>query len=581
MIALRFLSRYALRYWKHLTVTMVAMFALVGVQLIAPWLIREMIAEVTGELSPDAYRRIGRLALAALAVYAGRGLLTFLRSYMAHVAGWNVVADVRSDAYEHLQKLSLHYYEDKQTGQLMSRVVNDTDKIEMLMAHAVPDVMVNIIMFAGVNIILLTINPVLMALCLVPVPLIVLGMRGFGKVVRPAFRKRQHELGELNASLADHLSGVREIKTFVQERRVADRIGSHIQRYKASLLRALKLMATFQPFVEFSSSLGMIIIIYFGGRLAMGNTLAVEDLVAFFLYLQMLYQPVRMLGGAWEHIQEAIAGTERVAEILDEEPEPTSRADADTSRSPAPLSTEAGVTIGFHDVSFSYIDGIPVLQNVNLEIPSGTSAALVGPTGVGKTTLASLIPRFYDVTSGRITLNDADVRDIPLPQLRSATSMVLQDVFLFHGTVEDNLYFARPDATREQVEAAARAANAEEFILDLPEQYKTMIGERGVKLSGGQKQRLSIARAILADKPILILDEATSSVDSETERLIQEALDRLMEGRTTLIIAHRLTTIRNADQIIVLQDGRVAERGSHDELVNAESIYRRMNEVYA
>lgn len=580
MTSLTFLSRYALRYWKPLTATMVAMLALVGVQLFAPWIIREMINEVTGGLDSQSYRRIGTLALAALGVYAGRGLLTFLRSYMAHVAGWNVVADVRSDAYEHLQKLSLRYYEDKQTGQLMSRVVNDTDKIEMLMAHAVPDVMVNVITFVGVNIILLTINPMLMALCLIPVPLIVLGMRGFGKVVRPAFRKRQHELGELNASLADHLSGVREIKAFVQEGRVAGRIGSHIQSYKASLLHALRLMATFQPFVEFSASLGVIIIIYFGGRLAMGNSLPIADLVAFFLYLEMLYQPVRTLSMAWEQIQEAIAGTERVAEILEEDPEASVRDGRNGEHNPA-FSTARGVSIGFHDVSFSYIDGVPVLDEVSLDIPAGASAALVGPTGVGKTTLASLIPRFYEVTQGGITLNGIDTREIPLRQLRSATSMVLQDVFLFHGSVEDNILFARPDATPEQIEAAARAANAEEFIVDLPDGYKTLIGERGVKLSGGQKQRLSIARAILADKPILILDEATSSVDSETERLIQEALERLMEGRTTLIIAHRLSTIRNADQIIVLQDGRVAERGSHAELLNYGNIYRRMNEMYA
>ena len=581
MSAFRFLAAYAARCWKPLALTVASMFALVGVQLFAPWIVREMIAEVTGELHPDAYRRIGVLALAALGVYATRGVLTFVRSYMAHVAGWNVVADARTDAYEHLQKLSLRYYEDKQVGQLMSRVVNDTDKIEMLIAHAVPDVMVNIITFLGVNIILFSINPVLMALCLIPVPLIVIAMRAFGKVVRPAFRIRQQELGELNASLADHLSGVREIKAFVQERRVAQRIGYHIQTYKESLLKALRLMATFHPFVEFSSSLGMIIIIYFGGRLAMGNALPIADLVAFFLYLEMLYQPVRVLSTAWEHIQEAIAGTERVAEILNEEPELDVRvSDRPANRETGRLPAEA-ISIGFHDVSFSYLDCYPVLAQVNLDIPAGTSGALVGPTGVGKTTLASLIPRFYDVSAGRITLNGVDVREIPLHELRSRVSMVLQDVFLFHGTVAENLLFARPDATRAEMEAAARAANAEEFILDLPSRYQTMIGERGVKLSGGQKQRLSIARAILADRPILILDEATSAVDSRTERLIQEAVERLMLGRTTVIIAHRLSTIQRAHQIIVLQDGRIAERGSHDQLLAAGSVYRRMHEVYA
>ncbi|MFW5718214.1 MAG: ABC transporter ATP-binding protein [Spirochaetota bacterium] len=582
MSAFSFLSRYAARYWKPLALTVVSMFLLVGVQLIAPWLVREMIGELTNGIAAGGYRRIGTLALAALGVYALRGFLTFVRSYMAHVAGWNVVADVRADAYAHLQKLSLRYYEDKQTGQLMSRVVNDSDKIEMLMAHAVPDVTVNVITFIGVNIILFVINPALMALCLIPVPLIVIAMRGFGKVVRPAFRIRQHELGELNASLADHLSGVREIKAFAQEPRVAHKVGDHIQRYKESLLRALRLMATFQPFVEFSSSLGMIIVIYFGGRLALGNALPIADLVAFFLYLEMLYQPVRMLSHAWEQIQEAIAGTERVAEIMQEEPEvDVHRRSRRHHGAKGALPTTSAISISFQDASFSYIDGVPVLDHVSLDIPAGTSAALVGPTGVGKTTLVSLIPRFYDVTSGAIRLNGTDVREIPLRELRSSISMVLQDVFLFHGTVEDNLLFAKPNADREEIEEAARAANAHEFIADLPDGYRTMIGERGVKLSGGQKQRLSIARAILADRPILILDEATSSVDSSTERLIQEALERLMQGRTTLIIAHRLSTIRNADQIVVLEEGRIVEKGSHEELLAGGRVYRRMHDVYA
>ena len=321
MNALSFLVRYARKYSKALGLTVGSMVLLVGVQLIAPWIIRQMIAIVRDGLNAASYGRIGRLALAALSVYFVRGLLTFTRSYFAHVAGWGVVADVRSALYQHLQRLSLRYYEDKQTGQLMSRVVNDSDKIETLISHAVPDVLVNVLTFVGVNLILISINPLLMVLCLIPVPLIVIGMRGFGKYVRPAFRKRQEELGELNASLSDHLSGIREIKAFVQEDRIAHRVGTHIQRYKQSLLRALRLMATFHPFVEFSSSLGMIVLIYFGGRFAMGNVLPLEDLVAFFLYLEMLYQPVRVLSTAWENVQEALAGAERVSEVMRESPE--------------------------------------------------------------------------------------------------------------------------------------------------------------------------------------------------------------------------------------------------------------------
>lgn len=575
MQAFAFLKSYARPYWRVLTLTVISMLLLVAVQLVAPWIIREMIGLVTGGLTAEATRRIGLLALFALAVYAVRGLLSFTRSYTAHVAGWGVVADVRSALYRHLQRLSLRFYEERQTGQLMSRVVNDTDKIETLVAHAVPDVLVNILTFVAVNAVLFSINPGLMLLCLIPVPLIVLGMRGFGRYVRPAFRKRQHELGELNASLADNLSGIREIKAFVQEERIAENVGAHIRTYMRSLLHALKLMATFHPFVEFSSSLGMIIVIYFGGRLAMGRALPIEDLVAYFLYLEMLYQPVRMLSSVWENVQEALAGTERVAEIMEIEPEPA-LPPAGAAYVPDPASRVAG-DLRFEEVGFHYIDGVPVLEGISVHIPAGTIAALVGPTGVGKTTFASLIPRFYDISEGRILLDGVDVRDIPLPFLRSQVSIVLQDVFLFHGTAKENILFARPQASDAELYAAAKAANAHEFIDTLPRGYDTLIGERGVKLSGGQKQRLSIARALLADKPILILDEATSSVDTDTEQLIQEALERLMVGRTTIIIAHRLSTVRKADTIVVLHEGRIAERGNHRELIDANGLYRQLH----
>jgi ATP-binding cassette subfamily B protein len=571
MKPLRLIQKYTRNYTLPLAVTVVSMLLLVSMQLIIPWIIKTLIDTVTNtEIASASLNTISILTLAAFGVYILRGFLQFTRSYMAHIAGWGVVADLRKHIYQHMQRLSLRFYEDKQTGQLMSQVVNDSDLFEMLIAHALPDVFVNLLTLIGVIAVLASMNWRLLLLSLLPIPLVLLALRIYARYVSPAFRFRQQELGDLNALLNENITGIREIKAFTREKNELDRVGQRIDRYRRSLLRALRLMATFSPFIEFSSSLGTLVVIYFGGRLAYQGALPVSDLVAFFLYLEILYQPIRVLSSAWENVQAALAGADRLTELLEEDEEVQDQKQA--LRLPQPVQGH----ILINQVSFKYSEGENVLEDINLEISAHQVVALVGPTGVGKSTLVSLIPRFYDVDCGSIRLDGHDIRDLKLENLRQQISIVLQDVYLFYGSVRENILFGHPEASEEEVIAAAKAANAHDFILSLPDGYETMVGERGVKLSGGQKQRISIARAVLKDAPILILDEATSSVDTETELLIQQALERLISGRTTIVIAHRLSTICNADKIVVLEGKHIKEMGTHEELIANRDLYWRL-----
>lgn len=568
------LLKLARRYTWPIVLTILTMLGLVTAQLIIPWLIRTLISTLTGSnLADTTLDTITRLTAIALLVFIARGFMQFVRSFQAHIAGWGVVADSRKLVYQQLQRLSLRYYEDKQTGQLMSRVINDTELFERMIAHALPDVFVNAVTLIGVTAILFSLSWKLTLLTLIPIPIIAITLIIYAKLVRPAFRYRQSELGELNAVLNDSISGVREIKAFAHEDIAMVKVGARIENYLRSNLKALKIMAIFTPILDFAAGIGQLVVIFFGSRLAMKGSLQIADLVAFFLYLDSFYQPVRNLNNAWEAVQESMAGFERVSEILNETP------DIIEPEKPVPLQNPVRGALRFENVNFHYIPQETILKDISLDIPAGSTLALVGPTGVGKSTLASLIPRFYDVCGGRVTLDGVDIRCLDTKELRNQISMVLQDVVLFHGDIRENILFGNPQASEDEMLAAARIANVQEFIPAMPDGYDTMIGERGVKLSGGQKQRIAIARALLKNSPILILDEATSAVDTETEMLIQEAVEHLIQGRTTIIIAHRLSTVRNADQIAVLEGSTITEIGTHADLLAREGLYHRLYSI--
>ncbi len=552
----------------------VAMLGVTAAVLAGPWLLRSLIAiiEESVGVAPVPFGGVTRVTLLLLVVYALRPTLRALQTWTTHVAGWGAVASARRRLYEHLQTLSPRYYSGTQTGQIMSRVVNDTNHFESLIAHAVPEMTVSFLTVLGVSCVLFYINSRLAFYTLIPIPLIVLGFVTYNRVVRPLFRKSQATLGELNAVLQDNLSGMREIQVFAQENREVQRVSCRVLRYSWDITRAVSISACFHGGIDFFAALGTVMVVFFGGYMALRGEASIADIAGFVLYVNSFYEPIMRLNHTNEGLQQALAAADRYFELLDTEPEIRDTPDA------RELSVVHGHIV-YDDVSFTYDDNVSVLKNVSLEIKPGEMVALVGPTGVGKTTMANLLPRFYDPQEGRILIDGRDARHITLRSLRRHISMVLQDVFLFNGSVSENIAYGSPDATLEQIRAAAKAAGADEFIEEMPLGYDTYIGERGVRLSGGQKQRLAIARALLYDAPILILDEATSAVDTQTEAKISQALHALMRGRTTLVIAHRLSTIRRADQIVVLQDGEIVEKGTHSQLLAMGGLYAQLAQM--
>ena len=506
--------------------------------------------------------------LLACLAYFGRDLLNSLRIMINNTFEQKVIFDIRSDLYEKLQRLPLKWFDNRPTGDIMTRVAEDVTSMERVLIDGIEQGLVALLQIVAVSLVMFLINPTLAAWAIVPVPFLFIGAMIYTST-RDRYRAVRKATSEMNALLHDNIAGIRQIKAYTMERRELERFNAASDKVRRATLRTMFAWAIYNPSMSFIGGIGFILVIGFGGNLAIQGQMSPGEITAFLLYLTLFYEPVGRLHQLNQMLQSGRAAAERVFEILDSEDEPGL---ADGIELKMPI----GGRVVYKNVKFNYGDGNETICEVDLNAEPGQTIALVGPTGAGKTTLINLLTRFYEYDSGEILIDDVNIKTISKESLRSSIGYVTQESFLFNGTVRDNLLIANREASEDQIWEALKIANAYDFVKKLLNGLDTEVGERGVKLSVGEKQRVSIARALLRNPPILLLDEATASVDTETERLIQQALERLMKNRTSFVIAHRLSTVRGADYIYVLDSGTVVEEGSHEHLLSIAGLYAEL-----
>jgi ATP-binding cassette, subfamily B, bacterial len=538
-----------------------------GIDLVFPLIVRFLLNEVYVLQDGDTIIRYVTYAGAALlTMYVIRYFCQYFITSWGHIMGAKMETDMRMDMFNHLQKLSFSYYDNTNTGKLMSRIVTDLFDISELAHHGPEDLFISMIKITGSFIILVSIN-VRITLMLLFFTFVMLYFSYFyNKKMRAVFMRNREKIANVNAVVQDSLAGIRVVKSFANEEIESRKFGRGNVEFLETKQDSYFIMGRFFSGNSFFQGLLYLSVILAGGVFISTGSLKISDLVIYILYINIFLNPIEKLINFTEQFQRGLTGFERFLEVMNTEP------DIEDGKSSVELVDPQGY-IEFHNVSFSYNDKHSVLSNINIKIPAGKNIALVGPSGGGKTTFCSLIPRFYEINEGSITVDGIDIRDIKLKSLRNAIGIVQQDVYMFAGSIRENIAYGKPGASEEEIVEAAKKANIHEFIISLEEGYDTYVGERGVKLSGGQKQRISIARVFLKNPPILILDEATSALDNESEKFIQKSLEELSKNRTTVVIAHRLSTIRNAEEIIVLTDEGVKERGNHGELIDKRGLY--------